>query len=166
MQRPGFVKIFFAISVVAFAGFLILQLLDAEKEVRRLRAQNGKLEIQVSEMEQSILSLKRFIYRPSAAEDLHDVPEMGIYEPKEEPYGVGHRYDDHKKPVTAYIEEHIGELVTEKPSRGSSFVVDKLLFLYPDIVYVRYEDGHYDGGICLRVDKASEDGIEITRFAG
>jgi hypothetical protein len=76
--------------------------------------------------------------------------------------------DDHfkgfQKVIIDHVKKNINKLVLEKPVLGGRWLATDIKFLSPDIIEVKYEDGHINGVIFLKIDSAFDSKIVLRPF--
>jgi hypothetical protein len=76
--------------------------------------------------------------------------------------------DDHfkgfQKVIIDYVKKNINKLVLEKPVLGGRWLATEIKFFSPDIIEVKYEDGHINGVIFLKIDSAFDAKIVLRPF--
>ena len=83
---------------------------------------------------------------------------------KNENFLANDNFKEFQKVIIDYVKKNIDKIVLEKPVLGGRWIVSDLIFLSPDIIEVKYEDGHIGGVMFLKIESAFDSKIVIKHF--
>jgi hypothetical protein len=83
---------------------------------------------------------------------------------KTESFWEDDNFKEFQKIIIEYVNKNISKLVPEKSTMSGRWVVSDIEFLSPEVIKVIYEDGHEEGIIFFKIEKAYNSEIEIKPF--